>query len=68
MEMMAKREPTRTDLFDTSPASYRKLVDMLRDLPLERKLQMVFDRIEMGRRFSQAGSLVAEKHAEYGRD
>ncbi|MFY9234246.1 MAG: hypothetical protein WAO58_07275 [Fimbriimonadaceae bacterium] len=45
----------RTDLLDTSKAMHRRMVDELRRMSPERRLQQMFEMITAGKHLRQAG-------------
>lgn len=53
----------RTDLMDTSEWAHRVLVERLRSLTPEQRLQMTLDRVETGRSIDR---LARERRAKYG--
>jgi hypothetical protein len=60
MKAMYRRNQRRTDILDTSDWAHRELVKMLRTLTPERRLELVLNRIALGRRINS----VAKKRRD----
>lgn len=61
---MRNRVQRRTDILDTSDWAHRELVKLLRQATPERRLELVFDRIALGRAINEAGRKLREESDE----
>ncbi|MCC7434641.1 MAG: hypothetical protein IT363_08135 [Methanoregulaceae archaeon] len=58
---MRHRGQRRTDILDTSDWAHRELVQLLRQATPERRLELVFDRIALGRAINEAGQQLRDE-------